>query len=119
MTRDERMELLLRNVIAEVQESTVRKLPDTHRFRPIGLGLRIPDTQYVAYIIVECSEPNFHGRRLHIRVLKEGTDRAYEHIFPEMTSAEIRHYLTTPDAHTQIRQSIEDLYNQASAGSAG
>lgn len=110
MTWEQRMEILLRDVIRSVQEDTVRKLPDTHRFQPIGCGLRIPDTEYVAYIIVMCDELNHHGRRLCVRVLKEGTDRAYEQLFPEMSSAEIRKFLSGPKAYPKIRKSLDELY---------
>lgn len=110
MTREQRMEIVLRDVIRRVQEDTVEKLPDTHRFPPIGCGLRIPDTEYLAYVIVQCDEQNQHGRRVHIRVLKEGTDRAHEQIFPEMTGTEIRNFLASPHAYTQIRQAVDELY---------
>lgn len=109
MTREQRMEILLRDVIRSVQEDTVRKLPDTHRFSPIGCGLRIPDTVYLAYIIVECDAANHHGRRVRVRVLREGTDRAYEQIFLEMTSAEIRKFLASPKAYRQIRSAVDEL----------
>ncbi len=107
------MEILLRNVIGKVQEDSVSKLPDTHRFRPIGCGLRIPDTEYAAYIIVDCDALNRHGRRVLVRVRKLDTDRAYEQIFPEMTSAEIRQYLAGPQAYPEIRQAVDELYQKA------
>lgn len=115
MTWEQRMEILLQDVIRSVQEDTVTKLPDTHRFRPIGCGLRIPETEYLAFIIVECDALNPNGRRLQIRVVKEGNDRAYEQIFPEMTSAEIRAYLAGPQAYSQIRQAMDELYAKIQA----
>lgn len=115
MTWEQRMETVLRSVISSVQEDTVRKLPDTHRFSPIGCGLRIPDTEYLAYIIVACDEMNRHGRRVRVRVVKSGTDRAYEQLFPEMTSAEIRQFLASPKAYTQIRRAVDELYARIQA----
>lgn len=115
MTWEQRMEKLLKDVIRRVQEDTVVKLPDTHRFQPIGCGLRIPDTEYLAYIIVQCDALDRHGRRVCVRVLEEGTDRAYEQIFPAMTSSEIREFLSEPQAYVQIRQAVDELWAKVQA----
>ena len=109
MVWEQRMEILLKDVICRVKDDTERRLPDTHRFSPIGCGLRIPDTEFVAYIIVQCDAQNQHGRRMCVRVVKQGTDLAYEQIFPEMTSSEIRRFLADPQAYPQIRQAVDEL----------
>lgn len=115
MTWEQRMEILLREVIRSMQEKLAARLPDTHRFPPIGCGMRIPDTEFIAYLLVGCDEQNQHGRRIRLRVLKEGTDRAFEQIFPEMTSAEIRAWFADPGADTGIRQTLEELLARARA----
>lgn len=113
MTQEERLNKLLHVVIDDILDQAKTRLPDTHRFKPIGGSFRIPESHCIGTIAIEYAETERDKRRIYVSVSQEDSDRAFRHEFPQMTSPEIKAYLPTPEAFAEILDSVLHLQARA------
>ncbi len=85
------------------------KMPDTGKFDPISFGFRVPNSCYIACISVEASALYENKRLMKVFVVKEYSNRAYNHYYKHLASDEMKEYIQNGETAAEVIRSIRQL----------
>ena len=111
ITLEERVKAVLKFFLDMVNE----KMPDTGSFEQIGVKFRVPNSLFIACVLVKNSYQDKDKRMMEVMVFLEGTDMIYNHLgcYDDLTSEEMKMYLGSEKAADDVTNSVRMLIESA------
>lgn len=103
------LEYLVSDTLSRLFVLLNEKIPDTGNFDPVCYCFDIPNSCYQANIAIENSKLYENKRYMRVFVARKYDDMAVNHYYSHLTSDEMRAYIQSEKAVTDVINSIEAL----------